>query len=167
MVSCETQVALYFTFSLARVINCWWPKCAGNVTCTGCHAGGLERDRTKLLPISLIRWSPSHRWMESQWHSAYLPLVMGFTLLTEAGVCVCTEGCSCASLKSCFALSIVLLCLTWVKKRARWCLWYFCDKCYIFLSITYFCWDDWSTALDNDELFTADRQPFTLWYHLP
>lgn len=28
-------------------MNCWWPKCAGKVRCTGCHAGGLGEKENK------------------------------------------------------------------------------------------------------------------------
>lgn len=167
MVSCEPQMTPYFIFFLAHVISCWWPKCAGNMMCAGCHAGGLGEKQNKApahSSHSLITFS----WVNGK--SVALSLLVsgyGGHTLAEGGVCVWKEGCSCASLKSCLALSIIFLHLTWVKKKAPWCLWYFCDKCYIFLSITYFCWDDWSTTLDNDELFTADQQPFILWYHLP
>lgn len=90
MVSCEPQLTPYFTFSLARVTNCWWPKCAGNVMCTGCHAGGLGEKQNKgpaHSSHSLITFS------QVSGKSVALSLLVsgygGVTPLAEARVCVC------------------------------------------------------------------------------
>lgn len=39
--------SLLHFFSRICIINCWWPKSAGNVMCTGYHAGGLVEKKNK------------------------------------------------------------------------------------------------------------------------
>lgn len=82
-------------FSRTYVINCWWPKCAGNTMCTGYHAGGLGEKQNKASARS------SHSLFTfSQANGKLVPLSL---LLSDLRIsqlaqgCVCKWGCSCVA----------------------------------------------------------------------